>query len=166
MGDASRSSRIATTVASGIVVPGGILVAVPALVLLRSGEIFFPRSDALAAIGVLAILAGAVLLVACSQRFLVYGGGTPNPLAPPEFLVAGGPYGVVRNPIYVSFVLVLAGAALLFRSAALALYLAVVLAGCHAFVVLYEEPTLRRTFGASYEQYCVRVPRWVPRTRK
>jgi len=32
----------------------------------------------------------------------------------------------------------------------------------HLTVVLYEEPTLRRTFGAGYEQYCARVPRWIP----
>jgi protein-S-isoprenylcysteine O-methyltransferase Ste14 len=162
MGDANRASRIATTIASGIVVPGGILVAIPAVVLTYR-EAPFPRFDALAAFGVVAALAGVVLLVACSRRFVVHGGGTPNPMAPPEFLVAGGAYRVVRNPIYVSFALVIAGEALIFRSMALALYLAVVLATCHAFVVLSEEPTLRRAFGASYDRYCARVPRWVPR---
>jgi protein-S-isoprenylcysteine O-methyltransferase Ste14 len=30
-------------------------------------------------------------------------------------------------------------------------------------VVFYEEPTLRRKFGAEYEEYCRRVPRWLPR---
>ena len=33
----------------------------------------------------------------------------------------------------------------------------------HVFVVLYEEPTLRRQFGAEYETYCRAVPRWIPR---
>jgi protein-S-isoprenylcysteine O-methyltransferase Ste14 len=33
----------------------------------------------------------------------------------------------------------------------------------HTFITLYEEPTLRRLFGASYEQYCAAVPRWVPK---
>jgi len=35
--------------------------------------------------------------------------------------------------------------------------------GFHLFVVFYEEPTLRRTFGAEYEAYCAEVPRWIPR---
>ena len=29
----------------------------------------------------------------------------------------------------------------------------------HALVVWYEEPALRRTFGAEYEDYCARVGR-------
>jgi protein-S-isoprenylcysteine O-methyltransferase Ste14 len=33
------------------------------------------------------------------------------------------------------------------------------------FVMLYEEPALRHAFGASYEQYCREVPRWIPRFR-
>ena len=31
------------------------------------------------------------------------------------------------------------------------------------FVLLYEEPTLRRKFGADYEEYCMNVRRWWPR---
>jgi protein-S-isoprenylcysteine O-methyltransferase Ste14 len=30
------------------------------------------------------------------------------------------------------------------------------------FVLFYEEPTLRRSFGADYEAYCHQVPRWCP----
>lgn len=35
--------------------------------------------------------------------------------------------------------------------------------GIHAFVVLYEEPTLGRTFGTEYDAYRARVRRWLPR---
>ena len=31
------------------------------------------------------------------------------------------------------------------------------------FVKFYEEPTLRKMFGADYEEYCRNVPRWIPR---
>jgi protein-S-isoprenylcysteine O-methyltransferase Ste14 len=31
------------------------------------------------------------------------------------------------------------------------------------FVIFYEEPTLRKMFGADYEEYCRNVPRWIPR---
>jgi len=35
--------------------------------------------------------------------------------------------------------------------------------GIHLFVMFYEEPTLRRKFGADYEEYCRNVNRWLPR---
>jgi len=35
----------------------------------------------------------------------------------------------------------------------------------HLFVLLYEEPHLKRVFGGEYEDYCVRVNRWLPRGR-
>jgi protein-S-isoprenylcysteine O-methyltransferase Ste14 len=40
---------------------------------------------------------------------------------------------------------------------------AAVVVGVILFVRLYEEPTLRRVFGAEYEEYCRNVPRWIPR---
>jgi protein-S-isoprenylcysteine O-methyltransferase Ste14 len=33
----------------------------------------------------------------------------------------------------------------------------------HVFVVSYEEPTLRKTFGEEYRRYCEHVDRWIPR---
>ena len=33
----------------------------------------------------------------------------------------------------------------------------------HLYVVLYEEPTLQRTFGAAYVAFRANVPRWIPR---
>jgi hypothetical protein len=43
---------------------------------------------------------------------------------------------------------------------------AAVALGVHLFVVLYEEPTLRKKFGAEYEEYCRNVRRWWPRLRR
>jgi len=37
--------------------------------------------------------------------------------------------------------------------------------GIHLFVMFYEEPTLRRKFGADYDEYCRNVSRWWPRVR-
>jgi protein-S-isoprenylcysteine O-methyltransferase Ste14 len=37
--------------------------------------------------------------------------------------------------------------------------------GVALFVLLYEEPTLRKMFGADYEEYCRNVHRWLPRMR-
>jgi protein-S-isoprenylcysteine O-methyltransferase Ste14 len=35
----------------------------------------------------------------------------------------------------------------------------------HLFVVVYEEPTLRRQFGEEYDRYRATVPRWIPNFR-
>ena len=66
--------------------------------------------------------------------------------------------------MYAGAGLALAGAALSYQSIALLGYAAVFLVVMHAFVVLYEEPTLRRMFGKEYEAYCRQVGRWWPLT--
>jgi len=45
------------------------------------------------------------------------------------------------------------------------IYVIVVFVAFNTFVTYYEEPTLKRQFGASYEEYLKRVPRWLPRFR-
>ena len=66
-----------------------------------------------------------------------------------------------RNPMYVAVLSVLAGECAFTQSAALVAYALTVFAGFYAFVIFYEEPTLRRKFGDEYRQYCARVPRWI-----
>jgi protein-S-isoprenylcysteine O-methyltransferase Ste14 len=47
-------------------------------------------------------------------------------------------------------------------AAAIVVACAVVL-GVMLFVLLYEQPTLRRKFGAEYDEYCSNVHPWIPR---
>ncbi len=78
-----------------------------------------------------------------------------------------GFYRYVRNPMYVGFFVGWLGLWVVFGRAnlvAIAVVCVVVL-GIALFVQLYEEPTLRRMFGAQYEEYCRNVPRWIPRMR-
>jgi protein-S-isoprenylcysteine O-methyltransferase Ste14 len=60
----------------------------------------------------------------------------------------------------------LAGAALYYESVSMFIYAALFFLITHLFVVLYEEPTLRRTFGDKYAAYCSCVNRWWPKTKK
>jgi len=113
--------------------------------------------------GAALLACGLAVFVRCNRDFLTKGRGTPNPLDPPKFLVARGPYRWVRNPMYVCATLILFGESLILRSPALLLYSLLVLLGFHLVLVLYEEPSLRRRFGAPYEQYCRETPRWLPR---
>ena len=98
-------------------------------------------------------------------RFALLGLGTPAPVAPPRHLVVSGLYRRVRNPMYVAVLALVLGQALLLGHAVLLEYAAAAWAGFHLFVLLYEEPTLRRSFGAEYERFCANVPRWIPRLR-
>jgi protein-S-isoprenylcysteine O-methyltransferase Ste14 len=114
-------------------------------------------------IGVLLVLAGVPGIVDSFRRFALEGLGTPAPIAPPEKLVVTGAYRYVRNPMYVAAVSIILGQALLFADWRLLLYAGLFWLACHAFVVVYEEPTLQRSFGAAYATFCANVPRWIPR---
>ena len=114
----------------------------------------------------LVVLAGASLLLWCVREFYVAGRGTLAPWAPPRSLVASGPYRLSRNPMYIAVILVLLGWAALFRSRTLLVYALAVAIAFHLRVVVSEEPWARRTFGADWENYRARVPRWILRLRK
>lgn len=141
---------------------GFLLVFLPARVLSSSG-IVRPVSMGPAQIaGVVVGAVGAVIALWCISTFVVIGRGTPAPFDPPRNLVVVGPYRWVRNPMYVGAALALAGAALFYESWALLGYCAAFLLITHLFVVAYEEPVLRATFGDPYVRYCEGVRRWLP----
>jgi protein-S-isoprenylcysteine O-methyltransferase Ste14 len=140
---------------------GFVLVFVPARVLEWSGVVR-PETGAAQIVGSTATVAGGVLALWCVITFALAGKGTPAPFDPPRRLVVRGPYRLVRNPMYVGAGLALAGASLFFESLALAGYTVLFFIVTHLFVRYYEEPTLRRTFGAEYDVHCGRVGRWLP----
>lgn len=144
---------------------GLVLVFLPAQVLQRSGIAAPEAIGAPQAAGALVALGGALLALWCIVSFARIGGGTPAPFDPPRRLVVRGPYARVRNPMYLGATLVLLGAALFYESLALLGYAAAFLLATHLFVLLYEEPTLRASFGADYDSYCRRIGRWWPHTR-
>ena len=145
-----------------IVVPGTLLVLVPWLLLRWTGEAVLPGLS-FWLLGLLPIGWGIVLYFWCAGAFTFEGKGTPAPIDAPVFLVKSGPYRWVRNPMYVGVLSVLFGEAILFHSLALAVMGMLAATAVHLFTVFYEEPTLRRQFGASYEAYLRTVPRWLPR---
>jgi protein-S-isoprenylcysteine O-methyltransferase Ste14 len=116
-------------------------------------------------LGVLLIAAGLLGLLDTFARFTFQGIGTPAPVFPTRHLVVSGPYRYVRNPMYVAVLATILGQGLFFGSDAVVEYAVVVGLDFHLFVLLYEEPTLRSTFGAEYADFCARVPRWIPRLR-
>lgn len=115
-------------------------------------------------IAILLITIGtAIYLHTAFWGFALRGHGTPAPIAPTKKLVVVGLHRYVRNPMYIGVATIVLGQAVLFQSWHVVEYLAVVLVIVQFFVMFYEEPTLARQFGAEYEEYKKRVPRWIPR---
>lgn len=115
------------------------------------------------AIGLMLIIAGVPGVVDSFARFALQGLGTPAPIAPTQKLVVTGLYRYVRNPIYVGVAAVIFGQALLFGDQRLLWYAALLWLFFHVWVLVVEEPTLKETFGAQYEDFRANVPRWIPR---
>jgi protein-S-isoprenylcysteine O-methyltransferase Ste14 len=109
------------------------------------------------------IVVGAIGLVDSFVRFAVQGLGTPAPVFPTRHLVVTGLYCYVRNPMYVAVASTVFGQALLLGNVSLLEYGGVVWVLFHLFVLAYEEPTLRASFGSEYIDFCAAVPRWIPR---
>jgi protein-S-isoprenylcysteine O-methyltransferase Ste14 len=140
-----------------------VLLYLPARVLHWAGVGRPATLDAPQVIGLVVGAVGAAIALWCVVTFAFVGRGTPAPFDPPRRLVVRGPYRRARNPMYLGAAVALGGAALFYQSLALLAFTAGFLLVTHLFVVLYEEPTLRRTFGAEYEGYCREVRRWWPK---
>ena len=89
-----------------------------------------------------------------------HGGGGPGLSVPPERLVTTGPYGLIRNPMYLGHLVFFFGLALMFSGVAW-----LILIG-HTFWfdqrARLDERHLLEVFGESYAEYMRRVKRWLP----
>jgi protein-S-isoprenylcysteine O-methyltransferase Ste14 len=129
------------------------------------GQVQLNLQTPLHLLGALWIALGAVLLGTCIWEFARSGRGTLAPVDPPRELVVRGLYRYVRNPMYLSVTLIVFGELILTQSRPLLVYWVTWFIAVNLFVITYEEPTLRRRFGAAYERYTHEVGRWVPRFR-
>ena len=145
--------------------PAAATVLVPWLLTRWNLDEPFFGWDFLRWVGVAAVGVGAIVAAESMTRFSRLGRGTPAPWAAPARFVATGLYRVVRNPMYIGVLLVIAGQSLLFGGVAVLLWAATLAVVFHAFVVFVEEPSLHARFGPEYQAYCRRVGRWFPRGR-
>ncbi len=150
------------TIIFTFLVPGTATVLVPFWLL---SSRFVPSQIQLGVfryVGIFIFLVGVAIYFWCAWDFTFVGRGTPAPIDPPKELVVRGLYRFVRNPMYVGVLSILLGEGLFFESLRLLEYTAIVFAFFFLFIILYEEPILRRKFGESYQNYCKTVPRWIP----
>jgi protein-S-isoprenylcysteine O-methyltransferase Ste14 len=131
------------------------------LIVLAFEFAWHPGSVALVPWG-LPLLAWGYLQYRLVGRYrLRFGGGGPGMAAPPQRLVAEGPYRYTRNPMYLGHIIFMLGLAVTFWSWSALILLA---ARTIRFQtrVLADEARLQSTFGADYAAYRARVKRWIP----
>jgi protein-S-isoprenylcysteine O-methyltransferase Ste14 len=111
--------------------------------------------------GTILFIIGFVIMLSCIINFAVKGRGTLSPADPTKHLVATGLYKFSRNPMYIGVLLILTGEAIFFQSADLWIYTLFVFMAFNAFILLHEEPRLKKDFGEDYKNYCRKVRRWI-----
>jgi protein-S-isoprenylcysteine O-methyltransferase Ste14 len=150
------------TAVYSLLVPVPVTVVVPAILLRWDPEPAWFKVGWWCWLALAPIIAGAALYLWSAWSFSIAGRGTPNPADPPTCLVAGGPYRWSRNPMYVACLAMIAGECVVFASDWLGRYLAGSVILIWVLVRVFEERGLRRRYGRIYDDYCARVPRWLP----
>jgi len=140
-------------------------VFIPFKIVNAETHTIFAEIGVLRFIGPAFILIGLVGTLACYWNFIFDAKGAPLIEGMQKHLIVKGLYRYVRNPIYISWYLILFGEAVYFQSLDLLLYLAGWMVFFQIKVVYSEEPYLSVTFGESYDSYRKSVHRWIPRLK-
>lgn len=111
--------------------------------------------------GAALMIFGFTIAAVCIVRFAYEGRGTLSPLDPTKRLVVRGFYQYSRNPMYIGMMLIIIDEVMYWRSWPVGIYAVVLFIGFNLFIILHEEPRLKREFPAEYEQYMSRVRRWI-----
>jgi protein-S-isoprenylcysteine O-methyltransferase Ste14 len=81
-------------------------------------------------------------------------------------LVSGGPFALVRNPLYIGNIALWTGFALSAGLPSVAPIVVFALGLAYHAIVQWEEDLLEARLGDSYRRYARTVPRWLPRIRR
>jgi len=157
----STASNAIKTGIFTLLVPAVVAVGVPQS-MVEGERASFPGPIILRFTGALLFALGVIGYFWCAALF-VKAQGTPAPIFPTQATVVSGPYRINRNPMYCSVLAAVFGQAIFYQYWVQAVYGAALAIGFHLIVVLYEERALRTRFGGEYEEFCRRVPRWIPR---
>jgi protein-S-isoprenylcysteine O-methyltransferase Ste14 len=153
-----------------VLLPGNVLLVIPAIILWLTGETTFaghlaPPASLWLWLALPLFGVGFTLMGATMRMFVRIGMGTPAPWAPPQKLVVAGVYRQVRNPMISGVITVLFGESLLFQSLPLLAWAATFALANLVYIPRWEEPALYARFGEDYRRYSANVPRWIPRLK-
>lgn len=110
--------------------------------------------------GFVVVLAGTGLLISAARRFKAVDTNI-HTFRDPNSLVTTGPFAFSRNPMYLGFLIVLAGIAVVGNTWLGLLIVPVFFCAANYWYIPYEEARAAEQFGAQYVAYRERVRRWI-----
>ncbi len=138
----------------------GLAIALFALEWLSPRPFFAPHYRLLHGLALL-VIAGGLALRAWAAGHA--GGHTRSGEIEAGSLATGGPFGHVRNPIYVGSMCLGLGMSLLIGDPCALLFSAIAFTILYLAIIPAEERFLSMRFGSEYAAYCASVPRLFPR---
>ena len=156
----STTSLLLRNLVFTVLQPGLVAVVIPYYIL--DGETTLEKPWQLHTyLGIIVFALGLIVMLRCILQFALEGKGTLSPIDPTKRLVVRGLYRYSRNPMYVGVMMILIGEAIITKSATLWIYLSIIFLAFNLFIMLHEEPRLRKVFGEEYLLYCQKTRRWI-----
>jgi len=147
--------------ARNITPPVYLLLAIAAMVLLH---FLFPGIKFIVfpwkLLGVLPLAIGIIINLIADKTFKEHT-TTVKPLEASTLLITTGVFGITRNPMYLGFVLILLGIAILQGSLTPYVIVLVFVIFIDIVFIKYEEKKLEGTFGQAWLEYRKKVRRWI-----
>jgi protein-S-isoprenylcysteine O-methyltransferase Ste14 len=144
-----------------ILPPTWLLVSILLMVALR---FVFPLAMIIPSfwnlLGLIPLVLGIVLNLQADRLFHQCA-TTVNPFGQPSVLVTCGVFRFSRNPMYLGFVLILLGTAVLLRSITPFLVIPAFIGLIQSAYIAIEERSLAEEFGPTWEGYCRFTRRWI-----
>ncbi len=136
--------------------------AIPAKIISFEKHIVIEQTGNIRFIGLILIVIGIIGCLSCLWNFIFEAKGSTFS-GDQKHLMVKGLYRYVRKPMCISGYLIVFGQALFFQSLDLLLYFSFWIVWFEIEVIFIEEPSLKKRFGETYEQYRKSVRRWIPR---
>ena len=109
----------------------------------------------------LLVAAGGLMLAQRSHGLFATTGAEIDTFTDPTSLIESGPYAYTRNPMYLGLAVFLAGAATAIGSLTAWIAPGAFFLACDRWYIPFEEESMSRVFGAAYDRYRARAPRWL-----
>jgi len=140
----------------------GMLLPIAIVLLLIPGPALMANPALAGVIGLAIALLGQFIRSAnVGLEYIIRGGKDHQVYA--EKLVTEGLYSHVRNPMYVANFFLVLGMAIASNSWVFLLLGIPIVVLMHSAIIAAEEDFLRNKFGAEFDAFCARSPRWLPR---